>query len=377
MPEATTLEEIASLARSHDAVNLAQGFPDTPGPADIRASAAAALIDGPNQYPPVRGMPELRSAVAAHYGEHQNFVLSPDQVLITSGGTEALAASILALVAPGDDVLVIEPMYDAYAPLVQRAGAAVRPVRLSPPCWRLDETALRKAMTPATRVLLLSQPANPMSRVFDDEERSILARFCVEHDLIVISDEVWEHILFDGAVHRSLASYPGMSARTVKLGSAGKILSLTGWKVGFVCAEAFLLDQVARMHQCLTFSTPPNLQTAVAYGLRRPKSEFIEERMRLAASRERLARQLSESGFAVLPSQATYFLYVDLPESGIRLNDAAFCRLAIVEAGVATIPVSLLYSASPLRTLIRICFARTDAVLDEGTKRLAVARGLV
>ncbi|WP_081858702.1 aminotransferase class I/II-fold pyridoxal phosphate-dependent enzyme [Pseudorhizobium pelagicum] len=376
-PEFLNLEEIAALARSHDALNLAQGFPDTAGPEIVRSMAASALLNGNNQYAPVNGLVALRSAVAKFYTERHRFPMMPDEVLITSGGTEALASSILALVSPGDEVLVIEPMYDAYAPLIRRAGGTVVAVRLSPPNWLLEEDAIRPLVTPKTRLLLLSQPANPMSHVFGFEELSMLAQVCVDNDLTVISDEVWENVTFDQLPHRPLASFPGMRGRTVKLGSAGKLLSLTGWKVGFVCAAANLLKKISQMHKVLTFSTPPNLQTAVAYGLGLSDEVFVAERTRLAASRDRFIRQVGEYGFKVLPSQASYFVYLDLPGSGISLDDASFCRHAIENAQVATIPLSALYLASPCTSLLRVCFARSDEVLDEGARRLTEARRML
>lgn len=272
---------------------------------------------------------------------------------------------------------MIEPMYDAYAPLIRRAGGTVVPVRLSPPDWRLEESMIRPLVTPRTRLLLLSQPANPMSRVFDFEELSMLVRICVEKDLTVISDEVWENLTFDQLAFLPLAGFPGMRERTVKLGSAGKLLSLTGWKVGFVCAAANLLEKIGHMHKVLTFSTPPNLQTAVAYGLSLPDEVFVAERMRLAASRDRFIRRITDYGFRVLPSQASYFVYLDLPASGISLADAAFCHHAIENAQVATVPLSALYLSSPCTTLLRICFARSDEVLDEGARRLNEARRML
>lgn len=376
-PKSLNLEEIAALARNHNALNLAQGFPETAGPNDVRIVAANALLDGLNQYAPVSGLPELRSAVAAFHSRRYAFSMTSDEVLVTSGGTEALASSLLALIAPGDDVLVIEPMYDAYGPLIRRAGGSVIAVRLTPPDWRLEDHAIRRAITPKTRLLLLSQPANPMSRVFDVEELAMLARICVEHDLTVVSDEVWENVIYDDVKHRPLASFPGMRKRTVKLGSAGKLLSLTGWKVGFVCAEAPLLDKISQMHKVLTFSTPPNLQTAIAYGLGLSEDVFSAERKRLAASRDRFIRRMADYGFNVLPSQASYFAYIDLPGSSISLDDAAFCRHAIVNAQVATVPLSALYASSPLTSLLRACFARSDEVIDEGARRLNEARRML
>lgn len=374
MAEPTALEDIAALARDHQALNLAQGYPETPGPHDVRAAAATAIMEGPNQYAPVKGQFDFRQAVCDFYARYQRFDLDPDEVLVTSGGTEALSSTILALVKPGDDVLVIEPMYDAYGPLIRRAGGRVIPVRLQPPHWILDIELLRSLVTDKTRALLLSNPANPMARLFGTAELEALARICVEKDLTVIADEVWENIIFDGKTHRPLASFPGMRARTVKIGSAGKILSLTGWKVGFVCAEARLLHEIHRSHQFLTFSTAPHLQTAIAFGLGRDAGTFAAERLALERSRDRLASRLTDQGFSVLPAQSTYFLYIDLVASGIRIADVAFSRMAIIDAQVATIPMSVLYSSPGPSHILRACFARSDETIDEGAVRLAKAK---
>ena len=370
-------EEISVLAREHGAVNLGQGFPDGPGPQDVRAVAAEAVLNGSNQYPPMMGLPALREAVAEHYGRLQGLALSPAEVLVTTGATEALAATLLALVAPGDEVVLIQPMYDAYLPMLRQAGGVARFVRLTPPHWRLSEADLEAAVTPATRLIVLNNPLNPAARMFDAEELGAVARVCERHDLIAVCDEVWEHVIFDGRKHQPLMALPGMRERTVKIGSAGKIFSMTGWKVGFACAARPLLEVIAKAHQYLSFTTPPNLQTAVAYGLAKPPEAFVDMRDKLARSRDRLREALQASGFKVLPTEGTYFLCVDLKASGIGVEDADFCRRAIVEAGVAAIPLSPFYAENPVRSVIRLCFAKADATLDEAATRLARARSLM
>ncbi len=367
----TVFETMSRLAREHDAVNLGQGFPDDPGPADVRQRAADSAVDGWNQYPPMLGLPELRSAVATHYAHHQGVTLDPErEVLITSGATEAIAAALFALIEPGDEVVLFQPMYDAYLPLVLRAGGAPRFVTLQPPGWGLTEAALAAAFSPRTRVVLFNNPLNPTATMFGDDDLARLARHVVASDAVVISDEVWEHVVFDGRSHRTLLALPELRDRTIKIGSAGKIFSLTGWKVGFACAAPPLRDLVAKAHQFLTFTTPPNLQAAVAYGLAKPDGYFHDMRTGYARSRDRLADGLTQLGFPVLPSEATWFLNVDLAPLGIE-HDVAFCQRLVTEHGVAAIPVSAFYAQDPVTTVVRFCFAKHDATLDRALERLA------
>ena len=370
----TIFETMSGLARTHAAINLGQGFPDDRGPESLRRLAAEALMTGSNQYAPSRGLPELRHAVVEHYGRLQGVDLTFDGVLITSGATEAIAASISAYVHPGDEVLIFEPAYDAYRPLIERAGGVAVAVRLEPPLWRLTEQAIEAAITPRTRMVVFNNPHNPTARAFDAEEVATLARLCVGHDLIAVSDEVWEHVIFDGRRHRSLIAEPGMAARTLKIGSAGKMFGMTGWKIGFVCGDPALVDPVAKAHQFLTFATPPNLQTAVASGLAWPEQAFIDMRAGLQRSRDRLAAGLAEQGFALTPSEGTYFLGLDLDASGIDLDDEAFCRLAVTDFGVAAIPLSAFVTGGQGGSTVRLCFAKADAVLDQAVERLGRLR---
>ncbi|MEJ7932772.1 aminotransferase [Sphingobium sp. AN558] len=370
----TIFEKMSGLARETGAINLGQGFPDAPGPPELLSAAADALLNRSNQYPPMAGLPELRAAVAAHYAEHQGMDLSPQEVIVTSGATEALAASLLALVRPGDEVLVFAPLYDAYLPLIERAGGVARVVRLTPPAWRITQDMLEAAISSRTRFLLMNNPVNPTGVMIGEEELALLADFCVGHDLIAICDEVWEQVTFDGAIHCSLMAVPGMRERCVKIGSAGKIFALTGWKVGWMCAAPPLATLLARAHQFLTFTTPPALQWAVAQGLGKPRDWFDLQRAATQASRDRLARGLTDAGFAVLPSAATWFLSVDLRASGIAMDDAAFCERIVHDAGVAAIPVSAFYPDDAVTHLVRLCFTKSDDVLDEAVARLAAFR---
>jgi aspartate/methionine/tyrosine aminotransferase len=367
-------EEMSHAARTSGAINLGQGFPDEDGPLDIRQAAADALLTRSNQYPPMLGLPELRQAVAAHYARFQGLEVSRDEVLVTSGATEAIAASLLALIEPGDEVLLFQPMYDAYQPLVERAGGVARFARLDPPGWRLTEAAIEAALTPRTRIVLLNNPLNPAARAFTRDELEVLARICVERDLMAICDEVWEHVLFDGQAHVPLISLPGMRERTVKIGSAGKIFSMTGWKVGFVITAPELHTVIARAHQFLTFTTPPALQAAVAYGLGKEEAHFAAMRGRFQRSRDRLAAALGAGGYKVLPSDGTYFLTIDLQGSGVEESDRAFSRRLVEEHAVASIPLSPFYAEAPVEHLVRLCFAKSDETLDEGARRLIAGR---
>ena len=373
----TVFSVMSGLAREHGAINLGQGYPDDPGPEAVRRAAAEAVLNGYNQYPPTTGLPELRQAVARHYGRTQGLDLDwASEVTITSGATEAIACALLALIEPGDEVILFEPWYDAYAPMVRRGGGVAAIARVTPPDWRIDIAALERLVTPRTRLVVLNDPMNPGACVTGAEDMTALAAFCVRHDLIAICDEVWEQVVFDGARHRSLMTYPGMRERCVKIGSAGKMFGLTGWKVGFLCAAPELTGVLARAHQFLTFTTPPNLQTAVAFGLDNPGDWFEAMPATLQRSRDRLAAALSADGFAVLPSQGTYFLNIDLAASGVPEDDMAFCLRAVKEAGVAAIPLSAFYETDAPTNVARLCFAKSDATLDEGAKRLDRARAL-
>ena len=374
--ETSVFERMSLAAAQHQAINLGQGFPDFGWPEPILDAAAAALSEGSNQYAPSRGLPVLREAVADHYRRHHGLDLGAEGVCVTSGATEALAAAILATVEPGDEVIVMTPAYDAYAPLVRRAGGVVREVALAPPGWRIEHAAIETAVTPRTRAIIFNNPHNPTGRLFDAAELEAVARVAREHELIVISDEVWEHLLLDGQDFVPLAALDGMAARTIKCGSAGKIFSLTGWKIGWVAAAPEMATLAARAHQFLTFASAPNLQAAVAYGLAEGDGWIEPMRERFARARDRMRDGLEAVGFAVLPSAATYFLIVDLAASGIRIDDEAFASLAVEQAGVAVVPLSPFATDNAPRHLVRLCFAKRDATIDGGVAALARARGL-
>jgi N-succinyldiaminopimelate aminotransferase len=367
----TVFEVMSSLARETGAINLGQGFPDDPGPEDVRRAAADAVLNGYNQYPSMMGLPELRSGIAAHYKHWQGVDLDANtEVMVTSGATEALAGAILGIVEPGDEVVLFEPMYDAYLPLVRLAGGIPKFVTLQPPHFRLTEEALAKAFSPKTKAVVFNNPLNPTATVFSNEDLALLSQFCRKFDAIAISDEVWEHVVFDGIRHQPVLGLEGMRDRSVKIGSAGKIFSLTGWKVGFVCAAPHIMKVLAKSHQFLTFTTPPNLQTAVAYGLAKDDSYFLDMRKNFARSRDRFTDGLRTLGFNVIPSQGTYFLNIDITPLG-EPDDVAFCRRLVMEHGVAAIPVSAFYAEGAVKNVVRFCFAKKDATLDAGLERLA------
>lgn len=371
----TIFERMSGLARQHGAINLGQGFPDDQGPLPVREAAARALIEGSNQYPPMRGLPELRAAVAGHYARTQGLSLDPEtEVTVTSGATEALAAAFLSLISPGDEVVLFQPLYDAYLPLVRRAGGVPKLVRLSPPEWRFTREMLEAAFGDRTRMVVLNSPLNPAGTVTPDEDLALLAEFCVRHDVLAVCDEVWEAVVFDGRRHRPLITFPGMRERTVKIGSAGKLFGMTGWKVGFLIAAPPLTRALAAAHQFLTFTTPPNLQVGVAWGLDHHRAWFDEMPAALQRSRDRLTAGLRAAGYAVLESQGTYFLNVDLTASGIAEDDVAFCERCVTAFGVAAIPVSAFFAEDPVTNVVRLCFAKSDATLDAAIERLAAAK---
>ncbi|HSX53663.1 MAG TPA: aminotransferase [Sphingomonas sp.] len=370
----TIFETMSARARANGAINLGQGFPDGEGCGPVIRVAAAALTARSNQYPPMAGLPELRQAIAAHYARHQQLDLAPEEVIVTSGATEAIAASFAALIVPGDEVILIQPLYDAYLPLVQRAGGVAKLARLEPGTWRLTRAALEAAASPRTRLIVVNNPVNPAGAMLSHGELADLAAFCVERDLIAVCDEVWEHVVYDGARHIPLIAMPGMRERTVKIGSAGKIFALTGWKIGWMCAAPAIATVLARAHQFMTFSTAPNLQWAVAEGLETQDAWIAESVAGFQRSRDRLAAGLNAAGYRVLPSAATWFLSIDLAASGIALDDSAFCERLVEEAGIAAIPISAFYAQAPVAHLVRLCFAKADDVLDTAIERMDAAR---
>jgi aspartate/methionine/tyrosine aminotransferase len=368
----TIFTVMSALAVQHGAINLGQGFPDTDGPADVIDAAAAALRDGRNQYPPLTGVPELREAVAAANRRFYNIDIDPgSEVVVTSGATEAITACLMALLDPGDEVVVIEPIYDTYLPVIRMLGAVPRLVRLSPPRWELPRADLAAAFGPRTKAILLNSPMNPTGKVFTAAELAFIAELMQRHDAYAVCDEVYEHLTFDGWRHIPLMSLPGLRERCLRIGSAGKTFSLTGWKVGYVSADAPIARLVAKAHQNLTFTTAPNLQRAVAVGLAKDDAYFAALAAGLQAKRDRLAAGLAEMGLGVLPTQGSYFITADFAPLGFAGDDVAFCRHITEHAGVTAIPVSAFYETEAPRHYARFAFCKTEAVLDQAIARLS------
>lgn len=368
----TIFTVMSALALEHQAINLGQGFPDTEGPEDVVRAAAEALRDQRNQYPPLTGVPELRQAVAAANRRFYGLNISPETgVVVTSGATEAITASLMALLNPGDEVVLIEPLYDTYLPVVKMLGAVPRLVRLHPPHWDLPQAELAAAFGPRTKLILLNSPMNPTGKVFTGAELAFIAGLLQRHDAYAVCDEVYEHLVFSGAQHIPLATLPGMAERCLRIGSAGKTFSLTGWKVGYVSGPAALVAQVAKAHQLLTFTTPPNLQRAVAYGLGKPDAYFATLAQALEAQRDMLRAGLERLGFIALPVAGSYFITADISSLGFAGDDVAFCRAMTAQAGVAAIPVSAFYAgeAAPGQ-YVRFAFCKQKPVLAEALQRL-------
>jgi len=367
----TIFTVMSALAVEHGAINLGQGFPDEDGPLALREAASRALIEGPNQYPPMKGRSELRRALAGHAKRFYDLTFDPEtEVLVTSGATEALTASIMGLVGQGDEVVLIEPSYDCYRPIAQAVGAVVRSVKLAPPDWRLNEEDLRAVIGPKTRAIVINTPLNPIGRVFDRAEIELLARVVKECSAFVICDEVYEHLVFDGKQSPPLISLPGMRERCVRIGSAGKMFSLTGWKVGWVTGPQALVEVVSKAHQFITFTTPTALQLGVAYGIEHEMAFTLALTKELQAKRDLLRQGIEKVGFKPLACEGTYFLTADI--SGLTNEpDRVFCERLVREAGVALIPLSVFYTDGMPQNLVRFAFCKKREVIAESIARLA------
>ncbi len=368
----TIFTTMSALANEHGAINLGQGFPDTDGPDDVIDAAAAALRDGRNQYPPMTGVPELRHAVSAANQRFYGIAADPvTEIVVTSGATEAITAGLMALIDPGDEVVVIEPLYDTYLPVIRMLGAVPRLVRLTPPRWELPRAELAAAFGPRTKAILLNTPMNPTGKVFTAAELAFIADLLVRHDAYAVCDEVYEHLTYDGWRHIPLMTLPGMRERCLRVGSAGKTFSLTGWKIGYVTGPAALCGLVAKAHQNLTFTTPPNLQRAVAVGLAKDDAYFAGLASALQHKRDRLSAGLAALGMGVLPAMGSYFVTADFGPLGFRGDDQAFCRHITIEAKVTAIPVSSFYEGDAPGHYARFAFCKRDELLDEAIRRLA------
>ncbi|WP_329546402.1 MULTISPECIES: pyridoxal phosphate-dependent aminotransferase [unclassified Streptomyces] len=373
----TIFAEMSALALSTGSINLGQGFPDTDGPEEVREAAVRALRDGRgNQYPPGPGVPELRTAIAAHQKHRYGLSYDPDrEVLVTAGATEAIAATLLALLEPGDEVIAFEPYYDSYAACIAMAGGTRVPVTLRPRDgrFRLDLDELRDSVTDNTRLLLINTPHNPTGTVLTREELTEIARLAVERDLLVVTDEVYEHLVFDDAEHLPLASFPGMRERTVTIGSAGKTFSFTGWKVGWITSTPDLVTAVRSAKQFLTYVSSGPFQYAVAEALALPDSYFADFRADMLAKRDLLAAGLTDAGFEVYRPAGTYFITTDIRPLG-ESDGFAFCRALPERAGVVAIPNAVFYDHREAGApFVRFAFCKRTEVLEEAVKRLKAA----
>jgi N-succinyldiaminopimelate aminotransferase len=363
----TIFAEMSALAVATGSINLGQGFPDTDGPPEILEAAAEAIRAGHNQYPPGPGIPELRQAIAAHQSRRYGLDYDADtEVLVTAGATEAIAATLLALTGPGDEVVLFEPYYDSYAACVALAGADRRTVTIERDGagWGFDPAALRRAVSPRTRAIVLNTPHNPTGTVFGPAELQAVADVAVEHDLVVVADEVYEHLIFDGRTHTPIATLPGMRDRTVTISSAGKTFSVTGWKVGWACAAPRLLTAVRAVKQFLTYVNGAPFQPAVAQVL--PMAEKLAPAATLQAQRDLLCDGLAGLGYDVIRPQATYFATVDVRTDAVR-----FCRELPRRAGVVAIPSSVFYDSGAGDHFVRFAFCKRPEVLTEAVERLA------
>jgi N-succinyldiaminopimelate aminotransferase len=371
----TVFAEMSALAVQTGSVNLGQGFPDTDGPPEVAEAAVEAIRGGANQYPPGIGIPALREAIAEHQARCYGLTLDPDtEVLVTTGATEAIAAAMLALVEPGDEVVALEPFYDSYAASVAMAGGRLVPVTLAPPAYALDVDALRDAVTDRTRLLLVNTPHNPTGAVLSREELQAVADLAVERDLVVVTDEVYEHMTYDGRPHVPLATLPGMAERTLTISSAGKSFSFTGWKVGWVTGRPELVTAVRTAKQFLTYVSGAPFQPAVAHALRMGDAPLEELRASLQARRDRLCAGLAEVGFEAFVPAGTYFVTTDIRPLG-HDDGVEFCRDLAHKVGVVAIPCQVFY-ADPARGrhLVRWAFCKREDVLDLALERLSALR---
>lgn len=371
----TIFAEMTALATATGAINLGQGFPDYDGPTEVLDAAVDAIRSGFNQYPPGPGVPVLRQAISEHQSRFWDLDYDPDaEVLVTAGATEALAACLLGLLEVGDEVVLLEPMYDSYQACVAMAGAVARPVTLRPPNFDFDPDEWRAAINERTRVILVNTPHNPTGVVLNDEQLKVIAESAIEHDLIVVSDEVYEHLTYDGVRHRSIASLPGMRERTLVISSGGKTFNTTGWKVGWVCGPSELVAAARAAKQFLTYVSSGPFQPAIAVGLRLPDRYFTELADDLRNKRDRLVNGLTSAGFDVFVPQGTYFVTVDIRSVDPDSDGYAFCRSLPERCGVVAVPNVVFYDRAHRhegRHLVRFAFCKRDSSIDEAVSRLS------
>jgi N-succinyldiaminopimelate aminotransferase len=367
----TIFTEMTALAVQHQAVNLGQGFPDFAAPAFLKEAARAAIAADVNQYAPSYGRPSLKQAIAAKMQRHYGLEADPDrEVLVTHGATEALCAAVLGLVNPGDEVIIFEPFYDSYVPNVILAGGIPRFYTLRQPEWQIDRAELAAMFNHKTKLIIINTPHNPTGKVFSHEELGLIAELCQEHDVIALTDEVYEHIVFDGRTHHLLAQFPGMAGRTLTISSLGKTFSVTGWKIGWVIARAHLLQAAFRTHQFMTFCGAAPLQEAAAVALAADDAYYRQLIEDYQSRRDYLMSVLHQAGLPPIPPAGTYFVMVDITASGFP-DDVTFCRYLTTEVGVAAIPPSAFYhNPADGGRLARFAFCKSQAILDEAARRL-------
>jgi len=370
----TIFQVMSALANETGAINLGQGFPDEDGPREILEAAAREILDRQNQYAPVAGVPELRQAVASANKRFYGLEIDwKSETLIVAGATEGLAACFFGFLNRGEEAIIFAPFYDSYLPVIEATGARARIVHLEPPTWRITAEALDAAVTPATRLIVFNTPHNPSGSVISDEELELLADRARRHDLIAVCDEVYEHLLFDGRRHRPLMTLPGMRERTVRIGSAGKTFSLTGWRIGYLTGPEPLITGAMKAHQFITYTSPPGLQHAIALGLDFQDTYYERFLAGMQEKRDIMRAGLMSAGFDVQPCAGTYFMTVDIRSVGYHGDDMSFCRDITTKAGVCAVPVSAFYpqkDEKAPRHFARFCFCKKREVLEEASARL-------
>ena len=367
----TIFDEMSRLSDAHKAINLGQGVPEDPGPAVLLEACAKATLHGSNQYPSMRGTPTIRQALSRH--DQRFYGLSYDwqsEIIVTAGATEALAACLFSLLEVGDEAIIIEPAYDCYVPIINLSGATPVYVTLEAPDWSLPLEALRAAFSDKTKVIVLNTPHNPTGKVFNASELAEIAALAKKHDAYVLCDEVYEHLVYDGLKHLPIASLPDMRDRCLRVGSAGKTFSVTGWKIGYVSGPEALISVVLKAHQFLSFTQPPNLQDAVAVGLDMDDAFYEDLARGLESRRDLLAAGLRGIGFAVGDSKGTYFLTTDIRQLDFSGTDHAFCHAITKQAGVTAIPVSAFQNNPKDPHMVRFCFTKSAPVLHQAIERL-------
>lgn len=371
----TIFTKMSALAQQHQAINLGQGFPDFGAPESVIQAASDYLFTGNNQYPPMQGIPELRQAIAEHASHFYDLSIAwQTETLVTSGATEALTASIMAMVSPGDEVLLFAPCYDCYAPIIAQAGGVAKYIDLMPPDWSVTKQMILNQVSDKTRLIILNSPMNPTGKVFSKTELQAIADIANDFDLKVICDEVYEHLTYDDTQHHPLITFPRMRERCIRVASAGKIFSLTGWKVGMITASEQLISVIGKVHQFLTFTTPPNLQYGVAQGLRLSDDFFRDLTSQMQENRDFLRTELEKLGFKTLPCAGGYFLTVDMQSAGFQEKDVDLCETLTRDAKVASVPISAFYPGGaqvekPFHTL-RFAFCKKRETLEQAIEHL-------